>query len=215
MVRRCESVSAGSNRKQVVESRGPLVAAGGLGDHDEAIVLDFHLFVFKAQLVAKLDAARFKPDQMIGVMRDAHLIGFRVSHSDGCVGEIFHETPVIRCLLRESISASAFREKPNAFAEIGCRANFRVCFDGGFKVGANGDFFVIESSFFVRVRATGPAASRLHATSLARAIKHFRRHNFRNEPEAKRFRGIEDSSHLAGVRGSACRQLAARRKRKR
>ena len=86
-MRRCDCVTR-CGRQHIVKSGGPLVAAIGFGDDDEAIVLDLHLLVFKAQLAAKLDAARFKPDEIICVIDDAHLVGFRITHADDRFGVI-------------------------------------------------------------------------------------------------------------------------------
>jgi len=59
------------------------MAAFGFGYNNEAIVFLLHVFVGEAQLAEKFHAADFKPDVKVGVVYDAHLVGFGIAHTDG------------------------------------------------------------------------------------------------------------------------------------
>src|SRR5208282_5054755 len=101
---------ARADRELVVESRRTLVAARGLGDDDEAVVLDFHLLVLESKLAAKLDAAHFEPREVISIIDQPHLVGFRVSNAHGCLSVRSHrERPSVL-----SIWARAFQETRKA-----------------------------------------------------------------------------------------------------
>ena len=66
----------------VIIVHGSLVAAAGIDDRDEAAVFALHIFIAEAELAQKFRPAHFKPDEMIGVIDDAHLIGLGVAHAD-------------------------------------------------------------------------------------------------------------------------------------
>src|SRR5713101_1657538 len=61
---------------------GSLVAALGIDDGDEAVVLALHVFIAEAKLAKEFDTAHFKPDEMIGMIDDAHLVGFGIADAD-------------------------------------------------------------------------------------------------------------------------------------
>src|SRR6266536_2062699 len=59
-----------------------LVAAAGIDDGDEAVVLGFHLFIGEAKLAQQFDASYFEPDKVVRVIDHTHLIGFGVSDAN-------------------------------------------------------------------------------------------------------------------------------------
>src|SRR5208282_297102 len=66
----------------VIIVHGSLVAALGIDHGDKAIVFKLHFFVAEAELAQEFDASHFKPDEMIGVIDDAHLVGFSIADAD-------------------------------------------------------------------------------------------------------------------------------------
>ena len=74
---------AGFDRDEVVVAGGGFVTAGGFNDGQVAVVLQLHLFVFEAELAEELDAADFGPDEVIGIVSDTHLVGFRIADAEG------------------------------------------------------------------------------------------------------------------------------------
>src|SRR6266481_3642605 len=71
-----------SHPQQFVVTRWRKIPATGFGYHDVAVIFGFHLLVFEAERAHQFDAADFKPDQVVGVIDHAHLIGFGVPHSN-------------------------------------------------------------------------------------------------------------------------------------
>src|SRR5271169_5167943 len=61
---------------------GSLVAAASVDDSDEAVVFGFHILITEAELAEKFDSAHFKPNEVVGVVDDAHLIGLGIAHAD-------------------------------------------------------------------------------------------------------------------------------------
>ena len=45
-------------------------------------MLDFQLAVGKAKRAQQFDAADLKPDQIVGIVDNAHLVGFSIAHAD-------------------------------------------------------------------------------------------------------------------------------------
>src|SRR6266436_8619225 len=62
-----------------------MIPAAQIRDDNLAIVLDFHALIFDAQSPHQLHAADLKPHQVICVIDDAHLVGFRVAHTNSHV----------------------------------------------------------------------------------------------------------------------------------
>src|SRR5208282_3322496 len=75
----------------VIIVHGSLVAALGIDHGDKAIVFKLHFFVAEAELAQEFDTSHFKPDEMIGVIDDAHLVGFCIADAD---------SSLIRCRCR-------------------------------------------------------------------------------------------------------------------
>src|ERR1039458_9757258 len=61
---------------------GSLVTAAGIDDRNEAVILDFHLFIADAELTQQFDSAHFKPDEVVGMVDDAHLVGLSIANTD-------------------------------------------------------------------------------------------------------------------------------------
>src|SRR4029077_2116421 len=66
----------------VIIVHGSLVAALGIDYGDEAVFFPLHIFIAEAKLAEEFDTSHFKPDEMIGVIDDAHLVGFGISDAD-------------------------------------------------------------------------------------------------------------------------------------
>jgi hypothetical protein len=61
------------------------IAATGFVYRQDALVLGFQLAVGKAQGAQQFDAANLKPDQVVGIVDNAHLVGLGIAHSHlGC-----------------------------------------------------------------------------------------------------------------------------------
>jgi len=76
---------AGADSEEFVVTGGMMIAAVGVGDNHVGVVLKLHLLVVEAEGAHELDAADLKPDEEVGVVNNAHLIGFGVAHADGDV----------------------------------------------------------------------------------------------------------------------------------
>jgi len=77
----------------VIVARGGLKAATDLRHSDVAVIFLLHEAIFKAKLAQQFYAADFKPDNVIGVVNDAHLVGFRIAHAETSFADvigIFH-----------------------------------------------------------------------------------------------------------------------------
>ena len=61
----------------------PAVGQGKGDTRQNAAVVFLHVVIGKAQRAQHLDAANLKPDQVVGVVDDAHLVGFGIAHPDG------------------------------------------------------------------------------------------------------------------------------------
>src|SRR6202795_391071 len=61
---------------------GSLVAAAGIDYGNEAVVFALHVFIAEAELAKEFHASHFKPDEMIGVIDDAHLICFGIADAN-------------------------------------------------------------------------------------------------------------------------------------
>jgi hypothetical protein len=72
----------GADDQFVVVAGGRLVACDGLYNGDAAAFFLLHGFVGEAELAHVFDAADFKPDQIVGMVDDAHLVGFGVADAN-------------------------------------------------------------------------------------------------------------------------------------
>src|SRR6266404_179421 len=61
---------------------GSPVAAAGIDYSNEAVVFELHIFIAEAKLAKEFHASDFKPDEMIGVIDDPHLVGFGIADAD-------------------------------------------------------------------------------------------------------------------------------------
>jgi len=66
----------------VVIAGGAEIAAIDGGDGEEDAVIALQVFVAEAVGAAVIDAGDFHPDEVIGVVDDAHLIGFGITHAN-------------------------------------------------------------------------------------------------------------------------------------
>jgi hypothetical protein len=83
---------ARAHSEQVIITGRALEAALAFADYNKAIVLFFHVFVNDAEFAEKFYASDFKPDEKVGMVDDAHLIGFGVTHADSCLVKVSHES---------------------------------------------------------------------------------------------------------------------------
>src|SRR6202020_2581718 len=81
--RGAEAGDASLDSDEIVVAGGRFVAAGGFDDGEMAVVLQLHLLVLEAELTEEFDTANFAPDEVIGVVGDTHLVGFRVADAEG------------------------------------------------------------------------------------------------------------------------------------
>jgi len=65
----------------VIAGRGA-IAAGDFDHRENAAVLLFQLAVREAEGAEQFDAADFEPDEVVGIVDDAHLVGLCVADSD-------------------------------------------------------------------------------------------------------------------------------------
>ena len=68
----------------VVVAGGGAVAAGGFYYWQDAAVFGFEGAIVEAERAQELDTAQFKPDQVVGVVDDTHLVCFRVADALFC-----------------------------------------------------------------------------------------------------------------------------------
>src|SRR5450631_3877974 len=61
---------------------GSPVAAAGIDYSDEAVVFALHIFIAEAELAKEFHPSHFKPNEVIGVINNAHLVGFSVADAD-------------------------------------------------------------------------------------------------------------------------------------
>jgi hypothetical protein len=79
-----------AHTQALVVARRIKIAAMSFGDDDVAIVGDFHGFVFNAEGANQFHSADFKPDEIVGVVYNAHLVGFGVTHANAGVVILKH-----------------------------------------------------------------------------------------------------------------------------
>jgi hypothetical protein len=85
-----EQSGAGLDLNLVVVAGRGAIAAAGFNHGENALMLGFKLAVSEAEGAEQLDAAYLKPDQIIRVVDDAHLVGFGIADADfGSDGHIF------------------------------------------------------------------------------------------------------------------------------
>ncbi len=75
---------AGADEELVVVAGGGFVAAGGFDDGDAGLLLALHGFVVEAELAHEFGAADLEPYEVVGVVDDAHLVGFGVANPYFC-----------------------------------------------------------------------------------------------------------------------------------
>src|SRR5882724_356652 len=72
----------GAHDNLVIIVHGSLVTAARVDNGNEAVVLALHIFITETHLAEELHPPHFKPDEMIGVIDDTHLIGFSIAYAD-------------------------------------------------------------------------------------------------------------------------------------
>src|SRR5258708_11638858 len=70
------------NNNLVIIVYGSLITAAGSDHGDDAVVFALHILIAEAELVEEFQPAQLKPDEMIGVIDDPHLIGFGIADAD-------------------------------------------------------------------------------------------------------------------------------------
>src|SRR5258707_7215292 len=70
------------NNNLVIIVYGSLITAAGIDHGDEADVFALHILIAEAELAEEFHPSHFKPDEMIGVIDDPHLIGFGIADAD-------------------------------------------------------------------------------------------------------------------------------------
>src|SRR5882724_4031649 len=77
----------GPHDQFVVVECGSLVAATSIDQGDEELIVLLHLLVGKAKLAHQVDPPDFKPDEVIRVVNNAHLVSFSVMDADAAFGD--------------------------------------------------------------------------------------------------------------------------------
>ncbi len=74
---------ASADGEEFIVAGRMVVATVGISDDYVGVVIEFHSFVIEAERTHQFNPADFKPDQVIGMVDHAHLIGFGVAHAYG------------------------------------------------------------------------------------------------------------------------------------
>ncbi len=70
-----------ANQDFVIVIGGCLVAAIALSDDQKRVVIRLHVAIRKSARAAVFSPADFKPDEVIGIIDDAHFVGLGVAHT--------------------------------------------------------------------------------------------------------------------------------------
>ena len=81
--RTTQGSNGGLQFQKVVIAGRLAVPAGGLDHRQDAVLLGFKLTVGEAHGAKHLHTAHLKPVELVAVVHDSHLIGFRVADADG------------------------------------------------------------------------------------------------------------------------------------
>src|SRR6185436_1203015 len=76
-----------ANDNLIIVTGRQFVAAAGIDYGNEASVMLFHVAIRKPQLAQQFDPSNFKPDEVVGMVNHAHLIGFSVAHSQSALAD--------------------------------------------------------------------------------------------------------------------------------
>src|SRR5450631_2269553 len=155
----------GADAEALVVARGVEIAAVSVDYDDVAIVGGFHGFVFDAEGAHELDAADFEPDEIVGVVDDAHLVGFGVAHADGGVVEFSHSESPRHWGLRFSRKAA----RPSL--KSGVQRMLAFSRMARWRSASTPAAAAAVSRRLARVRLLGLASMRTAASSRARSIK--------------------------------------------
>src|SRR5712692_3613043 len=184
---------ARADTQHVVIPRRPMVTALRFGDHDVAIVLKLHLFVGRAHLTDGLDAPDLEPDEIMGVIYDAKLVGFGVAHADRGFVELLHgheSVPLVSTPDRFAL----FEKRSKTFLKIACGADAGVFLDGALEIGVD------RGRRGIAQQALGPgeaggARGNQTASQLSRGVhQFFGGDNAGNHTKFLRFHGIHDAA---------------------
>jgi len=74
-----------ANGEEIVVARRMQIAASNVRYDDIRVIVYFHLLVVETQRAHEFNAANLEPDQVIGVVNDAHLVGFGVADANGFI----------------------------------------------------------------------------------------------------------------------------------
>jgi hypothetical protein len=75
---------AGFDEDLVVVASRRAIAAAGIDDGKDAVVIDLKLAVGEAERAKEFDAPDLKPYQVVGIVDDAHLVGFSIADANFC-----------------------------------------------------------------------------------------------------------------------------------
>lgn len=70
----------------VVVEGGGVVAAVGVNDGEADLIVTFHVAVADTADAAEFGTGHFEPDEVVGVVDDAHLVGFGVADAEADLG---------------------------------------------------------------------------------------------------------------------------------
>ncbi len=76
---------AGADGDEFIVASWMMIATMNVSDDDVGIVVEFHALVVETKGAHQFDATDFEPDEVVGVVDDAHLIGFGIANANGVV----------------------------------------------------------------------------------------------------------------------------------
>jgi hypothetical protein len=85
------SFKLGFNDDLIVVARRREVATSGFGDRKECLFLALQIAILESTFPAVVGAPHFHPDQLVCVVHNAHLIGFRIAHSKATLRDMRHQ----------------------------------------------------------------------------------------------------------------------------
>src|SRR6202158_5824609 len=200
---------------------GSLVAAAGIDYGNEAVVFALHIFVAEAQLAEEFHTSHFKPDEMIGVIDDAHLVGFGVADADTrfvhcrCRYLIYIDSH--RCM--GSLSSARplwfplFEERLDPFAEIGALANAGIFADGGFNLRIEFRTRVIGQQALGIEKREWTVLRQLRREFAGTVEQLLRRNDFVNQAHFQGFPRVEDAAGKQEIAGDFFADLAQEKSR--
>src|ERR1700675_3379527 len=191
----------------------------GFGYDDVAIVGDFHGLVLDAKGADEFHAADFKPDEIIGVVNDAHLVGLGVTHADGGVVILKHEDSSEIFLAAVSFGIAAplgfafFEKRSQTFFEIRSATDAGVFQNGAFEIGVDGARGRSSEQALGASEAAGAGFDQHGGQFLGAIHQAIGFDNFIDQAELLGFRGGDHAASEQQIAGALVADLADEKNR--